>query len=251
MAKAASIKGWLKVLAPIASSLGGLALLRLLGPDFVDQQMLNSWLAPMGEAAPLVYVLALMIRPLTLLPGHLFAAVGGMAFGTLAGTLYALLGSFLAAALIFGLARRLGARPLKRFAGEHYEKLTQVASKHDFQFALLTCINPLLPTDVMLATAAASGARFWPSVAGMMLGTLPGTFLMVQFGSGLAQGRTIMTVVSGVGLLLSLVLGGLLGRRVYRELHPVTPAEPPPARQEPIPPTRLPVARKEGLPSPS
>jgi uncharacterized membrane protein YdjX (TVP38/TMEM64 family) len=248
----ASFKNWLRVLVPLGASIGGLALLRLLGPDFVDQQKLNSWLAPLGEAAPLAYIGSLAIRPLTLLPGHLFAAVGGMAFGTLAGTLYALLGSFLAAVIIFGIARKLGARPMKRLAGNHYAALSRVARRHDFQFAFLTCINPLLPTDMMFAAAAASGARFWPSVAGMMLGTLPGTFLMVQFGSGLAQGRTMMTVVSGVGLVVSLVLGGFLGRRIYREINAAQPEEPeaklPP---EPIPPRRVPLTRKEaGLPTP-
>jgi len=248
-----NFKKWLRVLVPVGASLGGLALLRLLGPDYVDQQKLNAWLEPLGDAAPVAYIAALTIRPLTLLPGHLFAAVGGMAFGTLAGTVYALIGSFLCSLLIFGIARKLGARVMRRVAGSHYEALTRAARQHDFQFAFLTCINPLLPTDMMLAAAAASGARFWPSVAGMMLGTLPGTFLMVQFGSGLAQGRTMMTVVSGVGLVVSLILGGVLGRRVYREITSAQEQEQqPPSRpeKEPRPRRGVRLTRKDGLPAP-
>ncbi len=226
-------------------------LLRLLGPDVIDQRQLHDWLAPLGEAAPLAYLLALAIRPLTLLPGTLFAAVGGMVFGTLMGTIYALIGSFLAASLIFAIARRLGVRPMKRLAGAHYPALARAARKHDFQFMLLVTVNPLIPTDIMLAAAAASGSRFWPSVAGMLVGTVPGTFLMVQFGSGLAQGRTVMTVVSAVGILLSFVLGGLLGRRVYKEFSAVPPEEEtvlsmPPASKQP-----LGLPRKDTLPSPS
>ncbi len=245
-----SFKKWLRVLVPVCSSLGGLALLRLLGPDYVSQERLGAWLEPLGEAAPLAYIAALAIRPLTLLPGHLFAAVGGMAFGTLAGTVYALMGSFLCSLVIFAIARKLGARLMRRLAGNRYEALTQVARRHDFQFAFLTCINPLLPTDMMLAAAAASGARFWPSVGGMMLGTLPGTFLMVQFGSGLAQGRTMMTVVSGVGLVVSLVLGGFLGRRVYREINAAMPEEPKLPAQEPAHRRGVSLARKQQLPAP-
>jgi len=247
------VKGWLRVLAPVGASMGGLVLLRLLGPDVIDQGELRGFLEPLGKAAPLAYLLALAIRPLTLLPGHLFAAVGGMVFGTLMGTVYALMGSFLAALVVFGIGRKLGVRPMKRLAGEHYPALARAARKHDFHFTLLTCINPLLPTDLMLAAAAASGARFWPSVAGIMVGTLPGTFLMVQFGSGLAQGRTVMTVVSGVGLVVSFVLGGILGRRVYKEINAAPPTtEPPEALPSPPPPGRaVSMARKEGLPSPS
>ena len=47
----------------------------------------------------------------TLLPGTLFVAVGGMLFGTLLGTVYAMIGSFLACAVVFGLARKLGVEP--------------------------------------------------------------------------------------------------------------------------------------------
>jgi len=247
------VKGWLRVLAPVGVSTGGLVLLRLLGPDVIDQRQLHDFIAPLGEAAPLAYLFALGVRPLTLLPGTLFAAVGGMVFGTLMGTVYALIGSFLAAALVFGIARKLGVRPMKRLAGTHYEALSRAASKHDFQFALLTSINPLLPTDMMLAAAAASGARFWPTVGGLMVGTLPGTFLMVQFGSGLAQGRTIMTLVSGIGLALSILLGAFLGRRVYKEISAPPPSmkpqpEPPAPPPAPSSPRDFPLRRKDGLP---
>jgi uncharacterized membrane protein YdjX (TVP38/TMEM64 family) len=244
------VKSWLRVLAPVGASICGLVMLRLLGPDVVDQQQLRELLAPFGKAAPVAFIGALAIRPLTLLPGNLFAAVGGMVFGTLLGTLYSLIGSFLALLVVFGIARKLGARPMKRLAGPHYAALTRAARKHDFQFALLTTMNPLLPTDVMVAAAAASGARFWPTAAGVLLGTLPGTYLIVQFGSGLAQGRTWTTVASAIGLVVSLVLGAVLGRRVYREINSAPPVEEEPEALAPLR-GEVVLSRKDGLPSPS
>jgi uncharacterized membrane protein YdjX (TVP38/TMEM64 family) len=210
---------WLRVLAPVLISIGGLVMLRLLGPDFLDQRKLHALLLPLGDAAPIAFVAFLTVRPILLLPGQLFTAVGGMLFGALPATVYSLLGSFLAAVLLFSIAKRLGKRPMKRLVGERYQALQRVARKHDFQFALISCLNPLFPTDVMLAAAAASGARFWPSVAGVMVGTLPGTFLTAQFGSGLAQGKTLVTAVSAAGLVVSLVLGVFMGRRIYKELN--------------------------------
>ncbi|WP_425334822.1 TVP38/TMEM64 family protein [Myxococcus stipitatus] len=203
-------------------SVGGLLMLRLLGPDFIDQRRLADVLAPLGKAAPLAYISFLAVRPLTLLPGQLLTAVGGMMFGTLAATLYSLTGSFLSATLLFALARKLGTRPMKRLAGGRYPALVSAARRHDFLFAFMACVNPLCPTDVMLVASAASGARFWPSVAGLMLGTIPGTFLTAQFGSGLAQGRTLMTAVSAAGLVVSLVLGVFIGRRFYKALSEPT-----------------------------
>jgi uncharacterized membrane protein YdjX (TVP38/TMEM64 family) len=220
---------WLKVLAPVACSILGLVTLRLLGPDFVNQRELHAAIAPLGRWAPLAFMLLLMVRPVTLLPGQLFCAVGGMLFGTLAGTAYALVGSFLAAALVYALSRRLGTRLMRRWTGERYSALTRVARRHDVKFAILSTLNPLVPTDMMLAMAAASGARFWPTVAGVLLGTFPGTFLTVQFGSGLAQGRTVLTALSAAGLVVSLVLGVLLGRRMLRDFNAEA------ARQGPAP----------------
>ncbi|MBF5040929.1 TVP38/TMEM64 family protein [Aggregicoccus sp. 17bor-14] len=194
----------------------------------MSQRDLHELIAPLGRWAPLAFVAFLAVRPLLLLPGQIFTAVGGMVFGSLMASVYSLVGSFLSAALLFLVSKRFGTRLMKRVAGPSYGNLKRVAKRHDFKFALLTCINPLLPTDVMLVAAACSGARFLPTVAGVMLGTLPGTFLTAQFGSGLAQGRTVMTVVSGAGMVLSLVFGVVFGRQVYRELQEGAPPEPAP-----------------------
>ncbi|NMO21126.1 TVP38/TMEM64 family protein [Pyxidicoccus fallax] len=239
-------------------SVGGLVMLRLLGPDFIDQKRIAAVLEPFGRAAPLAYIAFLAIRPVTLLPGQLLTAVGGMMFGTLAATLYSLTGSFLSAMLLFAVARKLGTRLMKRLAGGKYPAIARAAKRHDFLFALLSCINPLFPTDVMLVAAAASGARLWPSLAGIMLGTIPGTFLTAQFGSGLAQGRTVMTVVSAVGLVVSLVIGVFIGRRFYKEINdapvedPTQPAEDvsaAPSEASPLSRVRPGAPKQDGMPA--
>ena len=209
---------WFKVLAPLLASLAGLLCLRVLGGELLTPHDLRAWLGPLGGWAPVAFVAFLALRPVSLLPGQFFTAVGGILFGALWGTVYALVGSVLASLVIFFLARRLGSRLVRRAAGTHYEALRRAARHHDFKFSLLVCLNPFLPTDVAQAAAAASGARLWPVALGTLLGTVPGTFLTAQFGSALGQGKTILTLVSAVGLLVSLLLGALLGHRVFREV---------------------------------
>ncbi|CAM4392798.1 TVP38/TMEM64 family protein [Corallococcus exiguus] len=240
------LKTWLRILAPMVVSIGGLVMLRLLGPDFIDQRTIRELLLPLGDYAPLAYVAFLAVRPLTLLPGQVLTAVGGMMFGTLAATLYSLTGSFLSATLLYFVARKLGTRPMQRLCGSKYPAIAKAARRHDFQFAFLACLNPLCPTDIMLIAGAASGARFWPSVLGVVLGTIPGTFLTAQFGSGLAQGRTVMTAVSAVGMVVSLVLGVIFGRRFYKEVNEASVEVPTPEAEAP---RGLPAA-KEALTTP-
>jgi uncharacterized membrane protein YdjX (TVP38/TMEM64 family) len=210
-------RGWLRVLAPVLASILGLATLRLLGPDILDQRTLRELLQPMGALAPVVFVLLLVVRPITLLPGQLFTAVGGLLFGALMGTLYALLGSLLAAALVFYLSRRFGTRFMRRFVGRNYKALAQTARQHDFKVMVVSTLNPLLPTDIVLAVGGASGARFWPTALGVLAGTVPGTILTAQFGSALGRGQTILTIAAAVGLVLSMVAGVLLGRRLVSD----------------------------------
>lgn len=232
--KGEKVKVWLKVLAPVCASILGLTTLRLLGPDVVNQKDLQAFLAPMGHWAPVFFVFALAVRPVTLLPGQVFTAVGGMVFGSVPATIYSLMGSFFATLLIYALARWWGTRLMKRVAGDRYPALVRAARRHGFKFAFLMCLNPLTPTDVMIAAATAAGASFWQVALGVLLGTIPGTFLTAQFGSGLAQGRTLTTVVSGVGMVVSLVCGVLLGRRIFREINEdSTPEEAP--QSEPPP----------------
>lgn len=208
----------LKFLAPLCFSVGLLVALRLLGPEYLDQRQLSEWLRPLGLLAPLVFVLLLAIRPVTLLPGQFFTAVGGLLFGMAHGTVYALLGSLLATGVIHLVASRLGRKPMRRLAGKRHTALRHVARRHGFQLGFLACINSVIPADVLLATASASGARFWPLALGALIGTAPGTMLTALFGSALGQGKTWTTVASVSGLLISLGLGLVLGRRLMREL---------------------------------
>ncbi|HYX93003.1 MAG TPA: TVP38/TMEM64 family protein [Myxococcaceae bacterium] len=208
---------WLRILAPVLASLAGLATLRLLGRDLIDRQTLHSWLQPLGPWAPAAFLLLLVVRPLTLLPGQLFIAVGGLLFGVVEGSLYALAGTVLSAALVFLLGRTFGTRLMRRFAGENFEALQDTARRHDFKVAAVVTMNPLLPTDLMIAFGGASSARFWPTALGALLGTAPGTFLTAQFGSALGSGKTILVLASAAGMGVSMALGVWLGKRVVSD----------------------------------
>ena len=210
---------WVKALAPAVAAIVGLLALRLLTKGAINQASLSAWLSPLGTLAPLAFLVLLAVRPLTLLPGQLLTAVGGLLFGTLWGTVYSLVGSLLSSVMIFLLGHTFGKRLMRRAAGARYPAWERLARQHGFQFALLSCLNPLFPTDVAQAMAAAAGARFWPVALGALVGTVPGTFLTAQFGSAIGQGKPILTTLSAAGMVLSLVFGLLLGRRMVGDFR--------------------------------
>lgn len=213
-----SLRGWLKLAAPALASVAGLVLLRLFAGSVVDQVRVRAWISPLGGWAWLAFVCLLALRPITLLPGQLFTAVGGLLFGAVWATAYSLLGSFLASGVIFFLSRRLGRRALKRMAGADYLAIESVTRRSAFRLSAVACLSPLLPTDVAQVAAFSAGAGFWPVALGTLVGTLPGTFLTAAFGSALGQGKALLTTLTVAGILSSLVVGIWIGRRLSREV---------------------------------
>jgi len=221
---------WLKLLAPTLVAILGLLAFKAAMPQLVGQGEVARWIKGWGDWAPLIFVLILAVRPVTLLPGQLLTAAGGLLFGAVWGFTYAMIGSLLSTALIFTLAQKLGPRLLQRMAGDKYPAMVKTAKRHDFLFAAVITLNPLFPTDVAIAAAAAAKARFWPTALGVLLGTLPGTFLTAQFGSALSNNKPLLTLLSGAGMVASLALGVFLGRRMLKEINAMPPPEPRKAR---------------------
>ena len=204
-----------RLVAPLFASILGLCTLKLLSPELVSRTQLLHWLRPLGAFTPWAYVALLTVRPLTLLPGQLLTAIGGLLFGGWKGTLLALGGSALASSITFALGRRWGRHFMRRLAGPRAEALVEAARANDFLFALVFTLNPLVPTDPIIALAASAGARYGRTLAGTLLGILPGTLATAYFGSALAAGHPWVIGVSIAGWAVSVVGGIWVAVRVF------------------------------------
>lgn len=207
-----------KLLLPLGASILGLCTLKLLDPHLVSRGQLLAMLRPLGPYTPVAYLGLLLVRPVTLLPGQILTAIGGILFGGLQGTLLAMLGSLLGSTLTFFIGRRWGRRWVHRALGERAPLLEQAAQENDFLFALVFTLNPLIPTDPILALAASSGARYGRTMLGTLLGIIPGTVATAYFGMALSAGHPWVIGISVVGWAVSVVGGIAVGYRVYRDV---------------------------------
>jgi uncharacterized membrane protein YdjX (TVP38/TMEM64 family) len=213
----ARVRAW-KLFLPLGASILGLCTLKLLDPHLVSRTQLLAWLRPLGPWTPVAYLALLTVRPVTLLPGQLLTAIGGLLFGGLKGTLLAVLGSALASSVTFFIGRRWGTRFVHRALGDRAPALARAARENDFLFALVFTLSPLIPTDPILAVAASAGGSYRRTLAGTLLGILPGTLATAYFGSALAAGHAWVIALSVAGWAASVGGGIWVGVRVYRSL---------------------------------
>ena len=215
----------------LASALG-LCTLKLLDPHLVSRAALLHALRPLGPWTPLAYLGLLTIRPVTLLPGQILTALGGVLFGGWKGALYAMLGSWFASTITFFIGKKFGTRFIRK-AVANPEALERAAKANDFLFALVFTLSPVVPTDPILAIAASAGGRYWRTMAGTLLGIVPGTLATAYFGTALSAGHPWVIALTVAGWLVSAVGGVWVGLRVYRTFYPAR--APTPQRTEALP----------------
>ncbi len=118
-------------------------------------------------------------------------------------------GTFASALCGFLAGRLLGAKPLRRFTGSTAARISRSAGRHGM---LLVCTLRLVPVahfSVVNLAAGASHIRLWDYGVGTLLGTLPGTILVIAASGPLlrfiespdAGGLLVLTAIVGIGVL--------------------------------------------------
>ncbi|MBI5546567.1 MAG: TVP38/TMEM64 family protein [Deltaproteobacteria bacterium] len=206
-------------LTPATLGIAALALLvgASLSRDLLEASAQTALLS-LGLWGPVLFLAALSVRPLLLLPAQAFAAAAGVVWGGAWGTVLVVAGSVLAMELVTLLGRRLLRTPIRRLAGKRAAALADLAGRRDFVYAVLASLNPLLPTDLCIAVGAAAGGRRHRLVLGTVLGSIPGTVATAYLGRAVVEGKALIIALSAAGLAASVAGGIWFGRSLRRAL---------------------------------
>jgi len=124
------------------------------------------------------FMLLFMLLSALALPGcAALSLLAGSAFGTLAGTLLVGLASTLGALLAFLAARHWARERVQHRLGHRLQRLDALIARHGAPGLVGLRLLPLLPYPVLNPLLGLSRmsvpAFFWPSLAGLTLGSLP------------------------------------------------------------------------------
>jgi uncharacterized membrane protein YdjX (TVP38/TMEM64 family) len=179
---------WLNVLkvgivAIIAA--GSLWLLLAHREWFEDPRQVKLEVLAWGVWGPLVYMMLYAVGPSFLVPGAVMTVAGGLAFGTLWGSVYSLIGANVGAVVAFGAGRFLGRGFVESVVGKRFDAMLGRIARHGFHIILYLRMVPVIPYNALNLIAGASRIAFrdylWASVIGM----IPGTILFAFLGDAL------------------------------------------------------------------
>jgi uncharacterized membrane protein YdjX (TVP38/TMEM64 family) len=154
-----------------------------------DRGALAAWLARWGVVTPL-FVISLQIFQVLLapVPGEATGFIGGYLFGPAAGFFYSTVGLTLGSWLNFGVSRRLGREPVRRWISpRRLERFDQLMKRQGALAAFALFLIPGFPKDYLclfLGLSRMSWRLFLPLVA---VGRVPGTLMLSFQGAALAD----------------------------------------------------------------
>ncbi|WP_329571139.1 TVP38/TMEM64 family protein [Kitasatospora sp. NBC_01266] len=154
------------------------------------------WRAP-------AFTLLFALGTLAFLPKPALSVAAGVLFSTRWGVPVAVLGTTAGAALAFGLGRGLGQRALRPLLrGRALLALDRGLTEHGFRTVLLMRLVPGVPFQAVNLSAALSGVRLRPYLAGTALGVLPGTAAYVVAGASANSPGSPAFLASGAVIVL-------------------------------------------------
>lgn len=188
------------------------AALRLSGWN--GPERLQELVGSAGLAGALVFVLGYAALVLAPSPASVLTIVGGALFGLWWGAVLVWVGAMLGATGGFVVGRRLGRPAVDRLLRGRLQQADAVLARHGLSAVLAVRLLPLFPFTPLNYAAGLLGVRLRDYLVGTAVGMAPGVLAYAAVGAAGADPRGIL--VGAGGLLVLVLVGGTVGRRLLR-----------------------------------
>lgn len=198
---------------------GGVLAWSLAGDDL---EVVRAAVRAAGAWGWLVFVVLHVVLSLVPVPRSLLALAAGALFGAGAGIALSFVGSLLAAALAFAIARRMGREAVERLAGPRVARVDRLLRDQGLVAVVVARLTPVAPFVLTNYGAGMSAVRTRDYALGSLAGLLPGSVAWATVGASAGtDARTLLVSASVVVVLLVVAL--LLGRRLAGRRHRTAP----------------------------
>jgi len=184
-ARSSTLMNALKIAIIVILIGGSIWLLMAHSEWFRDPKLVKVEVLQWGLWGPVVFIVLYAVGPSFLVPGAVMTIAGGLAFGTMRGSVYSLIGGDAGALIAFAAGRFLGKSFVEQVVGERFQSMLQKIAKHGFQIIFYLRMVPVIPYNALNLLAGASPIAFRDYFWATMIGMIPGTILFAFLGDAL------------------------------------------------------------------
>ncbi|MDD2463486.1 MAG: TVP38/TMEM64 family protein [Desulfobulbus sp.] len=161
------------------------------------RQVLQQTANDAPQMSALVFMAIYIIQTALSLPGATILSLGaGVLFGSILGTVYAVVAATIGATLACLVSRYLLHDTVQRRFGARLEGINQELGERGFNYLLFLRLVPLFPFFLINLAAGLTRLPLRTFVLATMLGIIPGGFVYVNAGAGLAAINSLGDVAS-------------------------------------------------------
>lgn len=196
-------------------------------PPFVQ------WVASLGPAGPIAFMAGYVLATIAFVPGSLLTMAGGALFGLSRGTIFVFIAATMGATAAFLISRYFARRAVERRLADwpQFKAIDAAVAREGRKIVFLLRLSPVFPFNLLNYALGLTRVRLRDYVIAC-IGMLPGTLLWVYYGhllgsvadsvSGSSVPRgTGYWLVTGLGLIATLVVTIIIARMAKRALGPV------------------------------
>lgn len=204
----------LKVVLIAALAIGTVALFVTNEDLFRNPQLIKAEVLRWGAWGPIGFMLLYAFGPSMLVPGAVMTLAAGLAFGTVKGSIYSLIGADLGALIAFGAGRFLGKGFVNKLLAGRFGDMLDKIARNGFQIILYLRVFPIIPYNALNLLAGASPITFKDYFWASMLGMIPGTILFAFLGNELWHPTSPRFM-----LALALIAASFAAGELYRRMR--------------------------------
>ncbi|WP_461204841.1 TVP38/TMEM64 family protein [Clostridium sp. DL1XJH146] len=198
------MKSYFKFIILILLIIVGFVVVRVLNIQNVSPQVIKQFVLSFGIYAPMIYILAYILRSVLFFPASIFTIAGGLTFGPVWGTIYVVIGASLGAYLSFFLSRILGKEVINKWIGSRITG-TKLDQEIGFKAVVIFRLIPIFPFDGVSYVSGFTDIPFWKYALATTIGIIPGTFAFIYLGYSL-NNPISKTFFIAIGLLVLLMI---------------------------------------------
>lgn len=186
--------------------------------NILNMNNLKNLILNSGYFAPLIYIIAFSLVPLTFFPDSILAILGGTIFGLSGGFLYTSIGALIGGSISFFISRLLGQSFVEKFENDKLKNIQELLKDNGFLMILLLRLIPLFPFDLISYGAGLTKISYKDFALGTLIGTIPGILVFVNLGAQwISFNKT--SIYLSISLLILFIIVSVFLKKIYINKH--------------------------------